>query len=89
MSAFGGQFSKRRYGEIVREKKSHNGFEAPNELKLVCHLAFKNVLFSFFLFFPPDFNELIYTGFYCFSLLLLLLMLVVTCTMNIIVQTHG
>lgn len=43
-------FSKRRYGEIVREKKSHNGFEAPNELKLVCHLAFKNVLFSFFLF---------------------------------------
>lgn len=35
MSAFGGQFSKRRYGEeMARKKISHNGFEAPNEAKI-------------------------------------------------------
>lgn len=34
MSEFGGQFSKRRYGEMVRKKRSHNGFEAPNEAKI-------------------------------------------------------
>lgn len=58
MSAFGGQFSKRQWSV---KKDRIMDLKRLMKQKLVCHLAFKNVLF-----FPPDFNVLICASCYLF-----------------------